>query len=285
MGAIKIAVDAGHGSNTPGKRTPPMPKNIDFEADGVIDVKKGEAIREHQANVGVAYYTAYYLKKYGFQVVKTGWNDKNSKDDEDTPLSKRQATIKAAGCLLSVSCHFNAAGDGKSFHSGQGVETYMYQKARDRGQSEQLAKKIQARLIRGTKQKDRGVRSADLAMCNTRLLGTEASVLCEYAFMTNLEEAYLMGSRDFWKECGHETALGIWDYLSKKPKDTIKQGNATRSQVIWLQVKLRLAGEDVVATGVWDTQTVKAVKSFWMRQTGKNCTGKKVSINCIKLLA
>ena len=83
MGAIKIAVDAGHGSNTPGKRTPPMPKNIDFEADGVIDVKKGEAIREHQANVGVAYYTAYYLKKYGFQVVKTGWNDKNSKDDEE----------------------------------------------------------------------------------------------------------------------------------------------------------------------------------------------------------
>ena len=42
MGAIKIAVDAGHGSNTPGKRTPPMPKNIDFEADGVIDVKRAK---------------------------------------------------------------------------------------------------------------------------------------------------------------------------------------------------------------------------------------------------
>lgn len=285
MGAIKIAVDAGHGSNTPGKRTPPMPKNIDFEPDGVIDVKKGEAIREHQANVGVAYYVAYYLKKYGFQVVKTGWNDKNSKDDEDTPLSKRQAAIKAAGCLLSVSCHFNASGDGKSFNTGQGVETHIHKVESYRAKSEQLAKKVQARLAGGTVQKNRGIWKSDLAMCNAKLMGTEASVLCECAFMTNLEEAYLTGSRDFWKECGHEIALGIRDYLSSKPKVAIQQREATRGQIIWLQIRLRLAGENISVTGDWDSQTVAAVKSFWLRETGRSCTGKKVSVNCIRMLA
>jgi N-acetylmuramoyl-L-alanine amidase len=52
MSRIKIAVDAGHGFNTAGKWTSPMPQDIDFENDGVIDVEKGTAIREHIANVG-----------------------------------------------------------------------------------------------------------------------------------------------------------------------------------------------------------------------------------------
>lgn len=51
---MRIAVDAGHGSNTVGKRTPPMPVDIDFNGDGIIDVKKGDSIREHIANTGVA---------------------------------------------------------------------------------------------------------------------------------------------------------------------------------------------------------------------------------------
>ena len=283
--AIRIAVDAGHGSSTAGKRTPPMPKDIDFEKDGIIDVKKGNSIREHWANVGVAYYVAYYLKKWGFEVVRTGWNDQNSRDDEDTPLWKRQEMIQRKGCLVSVSCHFNAHGNGQEYTSGRGIETLMHSIPGNRNKSEELAKAIQTRLVGGTEQKDRGVRTGNLAMCNAVTMETEASVLCEYAFMTNEEEAAMMGEKSYWKECGNETALGIRDYLWSKPTGTIEQATATRAEVIWLQIKLRLAGEDIMTTGIWDGQTVAAVQSFWMKQRGRSCTGKKVSKDCVKMLA
>lgn len=274
--AIKIGVDAGHGSQTAGKRTPPMPVKTDLAA-------KGEQIREHWGNTWVAYYAAYYLAKYGFEVVRTGWDDTNSRDDADTPLGTRQTAIKKAGCLLSVSCHFNAHGNGSSFTSAEGVETLVHSNTVSRKQSEALAKAVQARLVKSG-QRDRGVRSGDLAMCNAVAMGTEASILCEYGFMTNLAEAKLMGSKAYLKECGHRTALGIWDYLSSKPKKEISSMTAATGEVIWLQVKLRLAGEAVMATGIWDGQTVAAVKSYWLKQTGNNCTGKKVSERCIKIL-
>lgn len=43
--AIRIAIDTGHGSNTAGKRTPPMPVDVDFESDDIVDVKKGQPIK------------------------------------------------------------------------------------------------------------------------------------------------------------------------------------------------------------------------------------------------
>lgn len=285
MRAIRIAVDAGHGSDTAGKRTPPMPADIDFEKDGVVDVQEGQAIREHWANVGVAYYVAYYLKKWGFDVVRTGWDDRSAKNDADTPLWKRQETIQRKGCLLSVSCHFNAHGDGKTFTSGRGIETLIHSIEQNRRRSAELAEKIQARISGGTKQKDRGVRSGNLAMCNAIAMGTEGSVLCEYGFMTNMDEALLIGDKSYWKECGNETALGIRDYLWQKPKDTVTPATASRAEVIWIQIKLRLAGEDIMTTGIWDDQTVAAVQSFWKKQRGRSCTGKKVSKDCIRMLA
>lgn len=62
-----------------------------------------------------------------------------------------------------------------------------------------------------------------------------------------------MGSKDFLKKCGHRTAFGIFDYLADKPRQGIRQRSATRGQ----------------ATGVWDSQTVKAVKAYWLAREGQ----------------
>ena len=97
MSKIKIGVDAGHGSDTAGHRTPPMPTNIDFEKDGKIDVKKGSSIKEHIASVGVCVRLEEELIRNGFAVIKTGWDDANAHNDKDIPLATRQATIKS--CL------------------------------------------------------------------------------------------------------------------------------------------------------------------------------------------
>ena len=192
---MKIAVDAGHGSNTAGKRTP-------------------AGYREHWANVKVASYFATAMDRCGVPYIKTGWDDDNSKDDHDTSLGARQRAIKAAGCDYSISFHFNASGNGKTYNSGNGIGTLISNKAP--GDSRRMAECIQTQLIQGTQQKNRGVKTQSLAMCNCSVMGTKASVLIECAFMTNKRESELMQSDAFCLECAEEAAKGFCNYVGIK---------------------------------------------------------------------
>ena len=192
---MKIAIDAGHGSNTAGKRTP-------------------DGYREHWGNVKVASYFAAAMDRCGVAYIKTGWDDDNSKDDPDTSLAARQKAIRAAGCDYSISFHFNACGNGKTYNSGEGIETLISNKAP--ADSRRMAECIQKQLIQGTKQKNRGVKTQSLAMCNCSVMGTKASVLIECAFMTNKRESELMQSDAFCLECAEEAAKGFCNYAGIK---------------------------------------------------------------------
>ena len=194
MADFIVAIDAGHGSNTAGKRTP-------------------DGYREHWINVRCADYCEDALVRSGIKVVKIAWDDENSKDDEDTALGNRQQAIKNAGCIVSVSFHANAHGDGSEFTSASGVETLIHNNASLVGDSRALATKIQNYLIQGTSQKNRGVKEQSLAMCNCVACGTKASALVEIGFMTNKVEAELMKTEAFCKEQAEEVAHGICDYL------------------------------------------------------------------------
>lgn len=217
MSKIKIAVDAGHGSKTAGKRTPPMPDNLDFNNDGVIDVKKCELLPEHVANVGVCTFLKAELLRNGFDVYQSAWDDDNGWNDADVELTTRQKNIKAAGCKYSVSVHFNAYGDGKTFNSANGVGTYIHSNPARVGNSKKLAGLIQKRLCECTVQKNRGINAEGFALCNCETLGTKASVLVELAFMTNEKEATeMVANALFWKECAKEICKGFCDMEGKK---------------------------------------------------------------------
>lgn len=212
---IIIAVDAGHGSNTAGKRTPNMPVDIDFDGDGIVDVKKGTAIKEHIANVGVCVFLDKELERCGFKVFKSGWQDEDATDDEDVDLATRQELIRKAGCQYSVSVHFNAFGDGKEFNIAEGVGTYYHSNDDRIGDSKLLATIIHKHLTQGTVQKDRGLNRGSFAMVNCINLNTKASVLVELAFMTNKREAIsMMGNAAFWKESAVEICKGFCEYLN-----------------------------------------------------------------------
>lgn len=190
----KVAIDAGHGSNTAGKRTP-------------------DGYREHWTNVKCANYFDIAMKRCGFQTFKVGWNDTNSTDDVDTPLTTRQQQIKNAKCDISVSWHANAFGDGKSYNSSQGIETLIHNDISKVKDSGALAIKVQNNLIKGSKQKNRGVKTQSLAMCNCSAMNTKASILIEIGFMTNEYEAELMQSDAFCLECAEEAAQGVCEYF------------------------------------------------------------------------
>ena len=195
VSAYKVAIEAGHGSNTAGKRTP-------------------DGYKEHWINVKTAYYCEQLLKQHGVDVVKIAWNDTNATDDSDIPLSTRQQLIKNAGCTLSVSIHANAYGNGASFNSAEGVSTHIHSNENYKKDSYTLAKLIQEELVMGTAQKNRGIVLQNLAMCNCVNMNTKASCLVEMAFMTNYREAELMKSEHFCKEQGEDIARGILKYLN-----------------------------------------------------------------------
>lgn len=203
---FKVAVDAGHGSNTAGKRTP-------------------DGWREHWINVCTASFCEQALRRCGIDVLRVAWDDNNAKDDEDVALSTRQKLIKANKCNVSVSFHANAYGNG--WNDAQGVETLISDKAP--GDSRALANIVQSYLIKGTPQKNRGVKTQSLAMCNCTSLGVKAAILCEIGFMTNKVEADLMKTDRFCKEQAEEVAHGICDYLGVK---YIAYGGSTVADIV-----------------------------------------------------
>lgn len=207
MKPTKVAVDCGHGAYTPGKRSPKMPCDIDFEGDGIIDVKKGQSIREHQGNVGVGKYLAKELERCGFSVYKSAFGN------EDVSLSNRQKNIKKNKCKYSISIHFNAVGTGRKFNKASGLEIYYHSSSSLAKSSKGLAKVVLNEMIKGTYQINRGVKSQNLALCNTEAMGTDASILVECAFMTNLREAKTMfGNEKYWKESAKEIAKAMCNY-------------------------------------------------------------------------
>ena len=192
--AYKVAIDAGHSSYTSGKQTP-------------------SGYKEHWFNVAVANYIDIGLKRCGINTLKVAWNDINSKDDTEVSLGERQRQIKSSNCDIAISVHANAHGDGKSYTSAQGVETFVHSDASCVGDSKKLANLVHKYIISGTKQTNRGIKSSAFAMCNCKNMGVKAAILIEYGFMTNAYEESLIMSDAFCLECAEETVHGICDYF------------------------------------------------------------------------
>lgn len=269
-----INIDAGHGANTAGKRTPPFPHDI--KINNSLIIKKGEQFREHIANVGVAFLLEKELKRCGFNTMRTGWNDDNAFDDPDTPLSDRQRAIALAGCDYSISIHFNAYGDGKTFNSAEGVGVYIHD--RYAGQSKKLAEAVLKNLAGGTKQKNRGVTTQSLAMCNCNNMDTKAAILVELAFMTNEREALtMMANESFWKECAVEIAQGMCEYVGVKyiPENYIPTKSITpkssKEDIRWAQERLNAVLSKIEGItplkvdGVYTPEMRIAVLIYWNR--------------------
>lgn len=192
--AYKLAVDAGHGSNTAGKRTP-------------------DGYREHWVNVKCANYFEIGAKRCGFETVRIAWDDTNATDDADIALATRQKMIAAEECDASVSWHANAHGNGQEYTTGQGIETLIHSYNARVGDSLALANSVQSYLIKGTEQKNRGVKRSNLAMCNCTSLGVKAAILIEVGFMTNEYEKELIKTDAFCFECAEEAVQGFCKYF------------------------------------------------------------------------
>lgn len=293
---MKINVDAGHGSKTAGKRTPPLPAAIDINKDGTNDIKKGEQYQEHSANVGVAALLVKELQRCGFDTMQTGFNDADASNDADVAVLERQKAIAKANCDYSISIHFDAYGDGASFNNAQGVGIYIHDKYS--GQSEKLAAIVLKHVAGGTKQTNRGVSKASLAMCNCNSMDVKAAILIEMAFMTNLNEATtMMANEAFWKESAREICKGLCEYTGVKyvpetliPTKTITP-QSSKEDIIWAQERLNKVIPTwlpkLAVDGSYGPKMRIAVLAYWDRlgwDMDMKDDGTKIGKNTIRAL-
>ena len=191
---FKIAIDAGHGPETPGKRSP----------DG--------SLREYQFNSAVARYVADELL-HGYEGVEILMTHA---DDRDVPLKERTDRANAWKADLFVSIHANAAGDG-GWNGAQGIETFVY--TTRPAAATKLAEAVHRNLIRATGRPDRGVKTANFHVLRETKM---PAILVECGFMTNQEEAALLKTDTYRRKCAAAIVAGIVEVygLRKKPAET-----------------------------------------------------------------
>ncbi|MER2008899.1 MAG: N-acetylmuramoyl-L-alanine amidase [Psychrobacillus sp.] len=197
---FKIVLDDGHGDNgvTPGKRTPKF--------------EDGTFMYENTFNKTVVKYLNEELKRCGFNTILS------APTDADTPLATRVKVANNAKADLFISVHANA-NTGK-WGTWGGTETYVY----PTGESKRIGTIIHKNLMEGTPLRDRGVKDGSglYVISNTSM----PAILVECAFMDNKEEAKLLLSDSFRRECAKEIAKGICEGLKvsyvEEKKETAK---------------------------------------------------------------
>lgn len=205
---------AGHGNLTAGKRSP----------DG--------SLREFWFNKPTAKYLEDELKGYERVLVVNVHDTVGNVDvllPDRTKVANDMKRKYPKAKVIYVSIHANAFGDGESFNSASGIETFIH--PNHSRESFQLAKLVQDNLIKATKRSDRGVKQANYAVLRQtdraarkeNLL--DAAILVECEFMTNREANELLKSDAYRKTCAKAIldAIVFMFALKKKGGVTVSQ--------------------------------------------------------------
>lgn len=171
---MKIAIDAGHGWNTPGKRTPDGMREYEFNRETALFLQK---------NINADTLFVHH-------------------DSYDIPLAKRVQKANEARADLYVSIHANAYGE--SWTSAHGIETYVYTSRPPAALN--IAQSVQHELVASTGRRDRGVKAANFYVLRKTNM---PAILIEAGFMTNREEAALLKTSQYRQTCAQAIADGI----------------------------------------------------------------------------
>lgn len=194
----KIALDAGHGRNTPGKRC--------WKA---IDPNE---TREWVLNSRIASYVDTHLKRCGVTTMRVD----DTTGQTDVSLLKRVKKANNWGADLYLSFHANAGLYGK--HGG-GIANYSHTGSK---RSAKLRDILYKHMIAETGLE--GNRSNPCTTANFYVIRktTMAACLMECGFMDSLDDTPIILTDDFARKCALGIAKGACEYLGIKFVD----GNA-----------------------------------------------------------
>lgn len=151
-------------------------------------------VRESYLNMIVANKLSYELKARGIKTVMTRKSDRTTSKNYRTQIAN-----KYPGSIF-VSIHFNAS----NYTSATGIETFYLS-----SEGRKMASKVQGRLLRGLKGRDRGVKSANYKVL--RNTNTPA-ILVECGFISNSAERAKCNTRWYQTMAARMIAEGLMDY-------------------------------------------------------------------------
>src|SRR5690625_3189493 len=184
-----VAIDAGHGMNTPGKRTP-----------------DGE--REWSFNKVVAESAIKYLNDYeGVKTIRL--DDPTGK--RDVPLKERTDKANREKADILISCHHNA--NTGRWGIWTGTETYTYV-GTWRG-AEKLAEIVHKRVVKAYGLRDRGLKKANFHMLRESRMD---AILVEGGFMDSTIDIKKMRDKKVLDNAGKAIAEGVAEYFGLKKK-------------------------------------------------------------------
>lgn len=196
---IKIAWSAGHGLNTPGKRSPNDEREWSFNSKVVM--------------AGMT-----HLAKYnGVQQMRV--DDPTGKTD--IPLAIRTDMANTWKADMYISCHHNALSVQWGNHGG--IETYVMEPANSHPSSLKLANTIHPKVVKAMGLRDRGVKSANFHELRETNM---PAVLVEGGFMDSLTDIVKMRDDNYLKAQGVAIAQGIAENFGLKLKEVIQEGTS-----------------------------------------------------------
>lgn len=238
---VKIALDAGHGLNTAGKRTP-----------------DGE--REWTFNSKVA--LAAIAKLSTFQNVNILRLD-DSTGQIDVPLKTRTDRANSWKADVLVSIHHNAYLGNWGTHGG--VETYTHpgasQKSRD------IAVVVHPKVVNAMGLRDRGRKTLNLHMLRE---STMPAILIEGGFMDSTTDIKAMRDNGKLQAQGEAIAVGLAEYFKLQPKaggstppeTTVYKYGDTGPAIGTLQKDLNKLGYKLAVDNSFGPLVLAAVKDF-----------------------
>ena len=203
-----IAIDAGHGHNTPGRT---CDKRYDPNQTHEWDLNNRLANLEEQ-----------YLKEYDVMIIRL--DDRTGKTD--VSLRERTDRANANKCDFVISNHHNAGG-------GNGLESFYDKRVNINGSEYQMYKQIHQEVIQSTNQKDRGLKSSsqsapgDLAILRDTKM---PAILIEAGFMDNEIDTPSIISDEFASKYARGVVNGLIKVLQlkKATNDTTGNGNVNQ---------------------------------------------------------
>lgn len=200
MATIKIALDAGHGLKTAGKRTP----------DGIHEWELNDKVRDKVVK---------YLKDYDVKIIFPD----NDEGNTDEGLVSRRTMYVNEKVAAAVSIHHNAyTGD---WNNATGVEVYVDNNAT--AKDKELANCIYKRLVKNTGLKGRGVKKADWTVIYQN---TIPAVLVEGGFMDGKKDYKVITSDAGQEAYAKAVAEGLIEFLNLKKKSSTSASTSTTTK-------------------------------------------------------
>lgn len=237
----KIAIDAGHGMNTPGKRTP-----------------SGE--REWSFNNKVALATIAKLNTYqNVEILRL--DDATGKTD--VPLKTRTDRANAWNADVLVSMHHNAYLGQWGTHGG--VETYTFPSASKSARN--VATLVHPLVVQAMGLRDRGKKTLNLHMLRYSKM---PAILVEGGFMDSEIDILALRNDQKLKAQGEAIGQGLATYFNLKlktgesgsPATTVLKFGNVGAEIGSLQKELNQLGFKLVVDNSFGPAVLAAVKNF-----------------------